>query len=71
MADLGIKSLKHLPRLAIIDLMLGQALSAATVLWSEVAADGRCALEAENLVDDIVAALAELDTLQNCLRKRK
>lgn len=61
--------LGNLPRLALIEILLGQALSAATVLWNEVASS-KCADDAEELVDLIVAANVQLDTLQRCLRKK-
>jgi hypothetical protein len=65
--------LKHLPRLTLVDLLLGQGLSAATVLWHELAGEGRerAADEAEGLVDLIVAALAQLDAVQNAVRGKK
>lgn len=64
--------LKLLPRLTLVDLLLGQGLSAATILWTEIAQGGsaKCEAEAEELVDLIVAALAQLDTVQNCVRKK-
>jgi hypothetical protein len=63
-------SLKHLPRLTLVDLLLGQALSAATILWHELAGEGRerCSEEAEQLVDLIVASLAQLDAVQRSIR---
>lgn len=61
---------KHLPRLTLTDLLLGQALSASTVLWHELAGEGcKCESEAEQLVDLIIATLAQLDQLQKCLGK--
>ena len=66
-------SLKHLPRLTLVDLLLQQALSGSTVLWHELAGHGaeKCSEEAEQLVDLIVAALAQLDAVQNCIRGYK
>lgn len=67
-----LPKLAHLPRLTLVDLLLGQGLSASTVLWHELAGEGcKCAAEAEELVDLIVASLAQLDQLQNCLGKNR
>lgn len=64
------RNLKHLPRLTLVDLLLGQGLSAATVLWHELAGEGcKCEGEAEELVDLLIATLAQLDQLQKCLGK--
>lgn len=65
--------LGHLPRIALIELMLGHALSAATVLWTEVGSQSseRCTNTAEELVDIIVEANVQLDGLRDCLRKAK
>ena len=65
------RNLKHLPRLTLTDLLLQQALSASTILWHELAGEGcKCDVEAEDLVDLIVATLAQLDQLQRCMGKR-
>ena len=64
-------TLRLLPRFTLVDLLLGQALSAATILWTEIAQHGsaKCEADAEELVDLIVAALAQLDHVQKCVRK--
>lgn len=63
-------SLKLLPRFTLVDLLLQQALAGATVLWTEIAQGGSaiCESEAEELVDIIVAALAQLDQVQKTAR---
>ena len=62
--------LKHLPRLALVDLLLQQVLSASTILWHELAGEGVCEDAAEELVDLVIASLAQLDALQRCVGKR-
>ena len=62
-------ALKHLPRLALVDLLLQQVLSASTVLWHELAGEGKCEADAEQLVDLVIASLAQLDQLQKCVGK--
>ena len=68
MPNLG---LGHLPRLTLIELMLGQSLSAATILWTELSQEGKCEPCAEELVDLIVATLTQLEQLHNCLKGKK
>lgn len=65
--------LKLLPRFTLVDLLLGQALSAATVLWTEIAQgeSAKCEQSAEELVDLIVASLAQLDDAQKCVRGKR
>lgn len=62
-----------LPRLALIELLLGQALSASTVLWTEVGAlpGAKCDDDAGELVDMLVAAMVQLDELNECLKRSK
>lgn len=60
--------LGHLPRLAILDLLIGQSISAATILWTEIAAEEKCGDEAEELVDHLVLASVQLDNLRRCLK---
>lgn len=65
-------TLRHLPRLTLIDLLLQQSLSAATILWNELGQDGcPCEEQAEKVVDLVLATLTQMDELQTCLRKRK
>ena len=67
-----VEDLRLLPRFTLVDLLLGQALAASTVLWTEIAQGGsaKCESDAEELVDLIIAALAQLDQVQKCVRKK-
>lgn len=60
--------LGHLPRMAILDLLIGQSISAATILWTELAGEGKCGDDAEELVDNLVLSSVQLDNLRRCLK---
>lgn len=55
-------------RLTVIDVLLGQALSQATILWHEAEQSGRCESHAEELVELITAALVQLEHSHECIK---
>lgn len=64
------------PRGALTKLLLGQALAQATVWWTELGMEfpagskaEKCADDAGELVDLIVASMAQLEEIEDCMSR--
>lgn len=58
-------------RPALVEGLLGMALTQANVLWRELEELGACADDVGELVDLILATLAQLDEVKKCLSRSR